>query len=212
MSDKLIKLSDAIEAVYQLRHKPNDDEWNRWLESLNSIPPAVGLNIDDIIRLINKESFREDISEQVRQYLFYDLRHKLWNIKVSQWKGERGKWVDRQGNAVPMTEHSAFCSNCGEWSEYLTNYCGCRGADMRDPAAADGSAWIPCAERLPSEQGQYLVTFPLCNGEPWVDVLNFCKGKFYETDDEWGDVEYDDVTAWMPLPEPWKGANNENKD
>ena len=69
--------------------------------------------------------------------------------------------------------------------------------------------WIPCAERLPSEQGQYLVTFPLSNGDPWVYVLSFCKGKFYETDDEWGDVEYDDVTAWMPLPEPWKGADDE---
>lgn len=69
--------------------------------------------------------------------------------------------------------------------------------------------WIPCSERLPSEQGQYLVTFPLCNGEPWVYVLSFCKGKFYETDGEWGDVEYDDVTAWTPLPEPWKGADDE---
>ena len=62
---------------------------------------------------------------------------------------------------------------------------------------------IPCSERLPSEQGQYLVTFPLCNGDPWVYVLSFSKGKFYETDDEWGDVEYDDVTAWMPLPKPY---------
>ena len=71
------------------------------------------------------------------------------------------------------------------------------------------SEWIPCSERLPSEQGQYLVTFPLCNEEPWVYILSFNKGKFYETDDEWGDVEYDDVTAWMPLPKPWKGADDE---
>lgn len=79
--------------------------------------------------------------------------------------------------------------------------------DIRALPSAD--RWIPCTERLPSEQGQYLVTFPLCNGEPWVYVLSFCKGKFYETDDEWGDVEYDDVTAWMPLPNPWKGADDE---
>lgn len=65
------------------------------------------------------------------------------------------------------------------------------------------SEWIPCSESLPSEQGQYLVTFPLCNGEPWVDVLSFCNGKFYEIDVEWGDVDYDDVTAWMPLPKPY---------
>ena|GEM_PF-3268386 len=63
--------------------------------------------------------------------------------------------------------------------------------------------WIPTSVRMPSEQGQYLVTFPLCNGEPWVYILSFNKSKFYETDDEWGDVEYDDVTAWMPLPKPY---------
>ena len=63
--------------------------------------------------------------------------------------------------------------------------------------------WIPTNVRMPSEQGQYLVTFPLCNGEPWVYILSVNKGKFYETDDEWGDVEYDDVTAWMPLPKPY---------
>ena len=72
-------------------------------------------------------------------------------------------------------------------------------------AIPSADRWIPCEERLPSEQGQYLVTVSLCNGEPWVDVLSFCKGKFYETDDEWGDVEYDNVTAWMSLPKPWKG-------
>ena len=78
------------------------------------------------------------------------------------------------------------------------------------PSADRPQGWIPCSERLPSEQGQYLVTFPLCNREPWVYILSFNKGKFYETDDEWGDVGYDDVTAWMPLPEPWKGADDDN--
>ena len=164
MSDKLIKLNDAMDAVM----------WGNGLdgnvvddicEKLEALPSVPWLNIEDIISLITGESFREDISEQVRQYLFYDLRHKLWSIKASQYKGE----------------------------------------ELR----INGSAWIPCSERLPEEQGQYLVTFPLCNGDPWVYVLSFCKGKFYETDDEWGDVEYDDVTAWMPLPEPWKGADDE---
>lgn len=75
--------------------------------------------------------------------------------------------------------------------------------ELMEMVADRPQGWIPCSERLPSEQGQYLVTFPPCNGDPWVDVLSFHKGKFYETDDEWGDVEYDDVTTWMPLPKPY---------
>ena len=81
--------------------------------------------------------------------------------------------------------------------------------DIEHAPTIEVPTWIPCSERLPNEQGQYLVTFSLCNGEPWVYILSFNKGKFYETDDEWGDVEYGDVTAWMPLPEPWKGADDE---
>jgi hypothetical protein len=99
----------------------------------------------------------------------------------------------------------------------LIEWYGCKPDDIEAfekiieaiPTADRPQEWIPCSERLPSEQGQYLVTFPLCNGEPWVYILSFNKGKFYETDDEWGDVEYDDVTAWMPLPKPWKGADDE---
>lgn len=39
MSD-LIKRSDAIEVAYQLRRKPNDEEWDWWIRSFNAIPSA----------------------------------------------------------------------------------------------------------------------------------------------------------------------------
>lgn len=69
--------------------------------------------------------------------------------------------------------------------------------------------WIPVTERLPNKQDDYLVTIPLDNNSLYVDVLHFHKGKFYETDSEWGDVVYDDVLAWMPLPEPYKANQTE---
>ena len=40
MSNDLIRRSDAIETAYQLRHKPNDEEWDWWLRSFNAIPSA----------------------------------------------------------------------------------------------------------------------------------------------------------------------------
>lgn len=39
MSD-LIRRKDAIEVAYQLRRKPNDEEWDWWLRSFNAIPSA----------------------------------------------------------------------------------------------------------------------------------------------------------------------------
>lgn len=64
--------------------------------------------------------------------------------------------------------------------------------------------WIPCSERLPSEDGDYLCTIPLDADETYTEVLTFHKGRFYEDDDEWGATYHDDVLAWMPLPEPYR--------
>lgn len=60
--------------------------------------------------------------------------------------------------------------------------------------------WIPCSERLPERLERVLVTR--------------ANGRVEETF-KWNSEEYpwnggyDDVLAWMPLPEPWKGADNE---
>lgn len=70
--------------------------------------------------------------------------------------------------------------------------------------------WIPCKERLPEKDGEYLVTM-LYFGEKTVEVDKF---SHYETDDEHNGEPlwvygYDNVIAWMPLPEPWEGKQNE---
>ena len=78
----------------------------------------------------------------------------------------------------------------------------------------DIPAWIPCSERLPSEDGEYITTLPLMREDRFVSILRYgkplmpnreVKGKcFYDSDDEWGDIPYDDVIAWMPLPQPYR--------
>ena len=85
------------------------------------------------------------------------------------------------------------------------------------PSADRPTGWIPVSERLPDDDGRYLVTYPLLRRDDlWVATAWYgtppmpnrpVKGKcFFVSDDEWGDVPYDDVVAWMPLPEPYKGG------
>lgn len=63
--------------------------------------------------------------------------------------------------------------------------------------------WIPCSERLPEEDGYYLIT------------LDFEWGREIEiglwTDGEWFNDNRHANIAWMPLPEPWKGADDDSK-
>ena len=74
--------------------------------------------------------------------------------------------------------------------------------------------WIPCSDRLPEEDGRYLVT--LENGHEKIlnyattQTIRYPQGFYYITEDgfAWRQTQ-NLVTAWMPLPEPWKGGEND---
>lgn len=65
----------------------------------------------------------------------------------------------------------------------------------------DAQKWIPVTERLPKEHDSCIVyrkgTFGHFSMLRYTPALGF---HFY--DSEWGDVTVDNVTHWMPLPEP----------
>lgn len=56
--------------------------------------------------------------------------------------------------------------------------------------------WIPCSERLPEEDGMYLIS--TC-----MNCIDTCL--FYKDDDGYLWVDYEEsVIAWMPLPAPYQ--------
>ena len=69
----------------------------------------------------------------------------------------------------------------------------------------------------PTEHGKYMVTLDSF-GHKHIDLFYYGKPMmpnrkvkgmcWYRSDDEWGDVVYDDkdILAWMPLPKPYKGG------
>lgn len=92
---------------------------------------------------------------------------------------------------------------------------------IEESASVEVGEWIPVSERLPSERGRYLVTYygsltgkgigMMWYGKPSMPNIKVNKRKkyFYESDGEWGDIIYEEVTAWMPLPEPYEGGDDE---
>lgn len=67
------------------------------------------------------------------------------------------------------------------------------------PRSSPHGEWIPCEDRLPEEDGQYLVFLPDRNGT--FMCADFLNGQWYPDDYE---CTSNHVIAWMPLPKPYK--------
>jgi hypothetical protein len=88
------------------------------------------------------------------------------------------------------------------------------------PSVTPAQKWVACSARLPEENGRYLVTRGLkACGSLWnrVYIVNYSDLMGLKKEKIWwsgnvgkSDFEiYDDVLAWMPLPEKYKGENEE---
>ena len=63
--------------------------------------------------------------------------------------------------------------------------------------------WIPCSERLPNEREVVLITND--KGNVRFGQFRGTHGKYWI----WKSNTLETVLAWMPLPKPWKGADDE---
>ena len=86
------------------------------------------------------------------------------------------------------------------------------------PSAQPEPHWIPCGERLPEEYGEFLVTMTekAKAKDLGFDIdENYIRKMRYNSNGwqlprhipSWiNEAVKDEVLAWMPLPEPWRGG------
>lgn len=103
--------------------------------------------------------------------------------------------------------------------QLLIDKAGAQTELMMLPPAQPEQRWIPCSERLPKANGRYLVTRGLSAcGAMWnrVYLINYSDLMGLKSERIWWDgnvgksdfERLDDVIAWMPLPEPYKGEES----
>ena len=139
MSD-LIKREDAIETAYQLRRKPNDEEWEDWLRSFKAIPSA-----------------------------------------------------DRpQGEWIPCSERMPETDNTNEINEFDVLLV------VRPKKHPERTPQVYIGKLRPVEGDDG-------SGNFWGVKTAPCEWTIWG----WGYFQEPEVLAWMPLPEPWKGAGDE---
>ena len=81
------------------------------------------------------------------------------------------------------------------------------------PSAQPEQRWIPCSERLPVQNGVYVVTRTISDRFEYNNITDCC---YFDGTNTWHDdtrVNHGrkylaDVIAWQPLPEPYKADVN----
>jgi hypothetical protein len=82
--------------------------------------------------------------------------------------------------------------------------------------ALEQTRWVPVSERLP-EESDYVSCIPFYDGVViWITDKGFMGfGWYYNSTNNWADTndcwsdKYGEVTAWMPLPEPYVPQESE---
>ncbi len=110
-----------------------------------------------------------------------DIRSRIWE-------------VDIPSPTVPeYVEHHRqmqdLMKNCDAQMHRIENL-----ASEKDPK------WIPTSERLPDDDSMKLVTAQPKKGEPNINRAFYMDGYWH------GSGSMSNVTAWMDLPEPYRGG------
>ena len=70
------------------------------------------------------------------------------------------------------------------------------------PTIEPQQRWIPCSERLP-EESEEVLTYSL-NGYIEINSIETYDGTTVWENQHGDWTDFDEVVAWMPLPEPYK--------
>ena len=123
MKEENQQLQEKI-AQLQIRCRIAEEDLRQSQEDLLRMRGHEGTGV--YIPGITVEMFQDATLETVEVLL---AEGNMINIDLKAQGRQEGEWIDMEGTPT-KAEHSMFCSECGRWSEYRTNYCGFCGADM----------------------------------------------------------------------------------
>lgn len=106
--------------------------------------------------------------------------------------------------ANQLAEEYKQCTLC-----YLQSPCEYQNEDakLQDELLADKNGWIPCSERLPEIDGNTSDTVLVCTIDGFQHMAFWCadeKWRYCESGMIKNPMEWAEIIAWQPLPEPYK--------
>lgn len=202
-----IERQAAIDALDEIRHalweidrpSPTAPEYVELHEQVQSVWELLDKKQKELYVLPSAQP--EKRTENTRKTHACDLISRQAVIEINrsyhgQMPNEVNHRIWKEINELPSAQ-----PDMSEYSDKLW-----RNAYERGRTEAQ-QRWIPCSERLPEENGQYLITVKYVHVDGYDDI--------YAEHGEWTDGKWDmfcfghcgkveNIIAWMPLPEPYR--------
>lgn len=179
VEEKKMRLIDADELRKQIckLHKETEEQYDLCVDELKDVYCGVVSLIDDQPTVLGKES--------------HGVLRKIANYLIKEYEGD-----DDNAPTLDITI-SDMREICGMHQD-LT---GAR--KLLEQWQMYGRVWIPCSERLPEKpRANYYDGYIVQTRHVMQPFSAYWDGIEWTDDD---DDAVDDVIAWMPLPEPYKG-------
>ena len=136
------------------------------------------------------------------------------------------RYIDADALAEKKFQESE-CKGFGEGAAYRQGWNDAIDAIVDNEPSVELPHWIPVSERMPEEdyctgrgiQHSATVLVTVVNhgacDDTFVDMACTVDGEWqltYPQDDDPDIPKWCKIIAWMSLPEPWEGANHENRN
>ncbi len=133
------------------------------------------------------------------------------NKLIGRLEEEKQRLRNLKNNCVALSDHEVIAIEEGAYN-FCKNIVNELAEEYINTSTDTSSGWIACSERLPEEDGNYLVQQD--NGR--INILHYCKGwncTYMDVDKtRWSNAcERKDIIAWQPLPAPYKEGVTENE-
>ena len=114
------------------------------------------------------------------------------------------KHADKEMDEQTVIDHDRdWIIGCIQHDGFIHTHRFDKANQIIHDALLSEAGWIPCSERLPKTGDSVLVTYS--DGE--VDIIWSARPKAWVKYEEAKNLIY--PVAWMPLPKPWKGEDDE---
>ncbi len=235
--DDLISRADAIEAVcrdctIERKDKCKEEGYCYEVQNLKALPSADAEQVtsklnkpcDSLLKSDSAECKEQKSKlEHDREWIIGCIKHDGF-IKTDRFdKANQIILEALSADAVPtVIRAKAFMrkEDFDKWAEDIKRQNKSIVCIPYDAEVVSADAVQGWRIGKPTEQGKYMVTLDSF-GYKHIDLFYYGKpimpnrkvrgNCWYRSDDEWGDVVYDDtnILAWQPLPKPYKGGDDE---